>query len=130
MLTTSFASLSISVRKNVLTLFILAIFMAFTAFTASVYAAPKSGYKSFIVGNSQDAPASANLSPGLVLMGGGLDVDEAFQWMCQRAGGVTSSSLEPVAQMPTILIFRDCVRKWTRWKLSSLTTSRAQTHLT
>jgi len=84
MLTTSFASLSIPVRKSLLMLFVLAIFMAFTA---SVYAAPKSGYKSFIVGNSQDAPASSTLSPGLVLMGGGLDVDEAFQWMCQRAGG-------------------------------------------
>src|SRR5688500_13912301 len=50
-------------------------------------AAPKSGFKSFIVGNPADAPPSANLSPGLVLMGGGTDVDEAFQWMCQRAGG-------------------------------------------
>jgi cyanophycinase len=47
----------------------------------------KTGYTSFIVGNPADAPASASLSPGLVLMGGGLDVDEAFQWMCQRAGG-------------------------------------------
>ena len=34
-----------------------------------------------------DAPPAATLSPGLVLMGGGSDVDAAFQWMCQRAGG-------------------------------------------
>jgi cyanophycinase len=87
MLTSSFASLSIPVRKPVLTLFVVAIFMGFMAFMASVYAAPKSGYKSFIVGNPADAAASPTMSPGLVLMGGGLDVDEAFQWMCQRAGG-------------------------------------------
>ena len=56
-------------------------------FAASFQAAPKPGYKSFIVGNAADAPASPNLTPGLVLMGGGTDVDAAFQWMCQRAGG-------------------------------------------
>lgn len=53
----------------------------------TVYAAPRSGFKSFVVGNPVDAPPPANLSPGLVLMGGGTDVDAAFQWMCQRAGG-------------------------------------------
>jgi len=55
--------------------------------TASVYAAPKTGFTSFVAGNPGDAQPSANLSPGLVLMGGGTDVDAAFQWMCQRAGG-------------------------------------------
>ena len=50
-------------------------------------AANKSGFQSFIVGNPADAQQSPNLSPGLVLMGGGTDVDAAFQWMCQRAGG-------------------------------------------
>jgi cyanophycinase len=48
---------------------------------------PKPGYQAFIVGNPADAPQSPSLSAGLVLMGGGLDVDAAFQWMCQRAGG-------------------------------------------
>lgn len=57
-------------------------------FAAANHAAPnKSGYSSFIVGNPADAQQSPNLSPGLVLMGGGTDVDAAFQWMCQRAGG-------------------------------------------
>lgn len=56
-------------------------------FAASLSAAPKTGYTSFIVGNPADAQQSPNLSPGLVLMGGGTDVDAAFQWMCQRAGG-------------------------------------------
>src|SRR5215213_7067566 len=55
--------------------------------SAGVYAAPKTGFTSFIVGNPGDAQPSATLSPGLVLMGGGTDVDAAFQWMCQRAGG-------------------------------------------
>ena len=48
---------------------------------------PKPGYEAFIVGNPEDAPEPSGLSSGLVLMGGGLDVDEAYQWMCQRAGG-------------------------------------------
>src|SRR5262245_25980520 len=55
--------------------------------TVSVYAAPKTGFTAFIVGNAADAPPAPTLSPGLVLMGGGTDVDAAFQWMCQRAGG-------------------------------------------
>lgn len=54
---------------------------------SAAQAAPKSGFKSFIAGNAADAPPSPNLTPGLVLMGGGTDVDAAFQWMCQRAGG-------------------------------------------
>ena len=54
---------------------------------SATHAAAKPGFKSFIAGNAADAPASPNLTPGLVLMGGGTDVDAAFQWMCQRAGG-------------------------------------------
>ena len=50
-------------------------------------AAPKPGYKAYIAGNAADVPQSPNLTPGLALMGGGTDVDAAFQWMCQRAGG-------------------------------------------
>jgi cyanophycinase-like exopeptidase len=58
-------------------------------FVPSLHAAPtpKPGYTAFIIGNPADAPEPAGLSPALVLMGGGLDVDEAYQWMCQRAGG-------------------------------------------
>src|SRR5688572_6686938 len=47
----------------------------------------KTGFQTFTVGNTADAPPSPNITPGLVLMGGGTDVDAAFQWMCQRAGG-------------------------------------------
>src|SRR5688572_28881301 len=57
--------------------------------SVSLYAAQKSktGFRSFVAGNPADAPPAPTLSPGLVLMGGGTDVDAAFQWMCQRAGG-------------------------------------------
>lgn len=55
--------------------------------SASLYAAPKTGFTSFIVGNAADVQPAPSLSPGLVLMGGGTDVDAAFQWMCGRAGG-------------------------------------------
>ncbi len=62
-------------------------FAVLCGLSASLYAAPKTGFTSFIVGNPADAQPSQTLSPGLVLMGGGTDVDAAFQWMCQRAGG-------------------------------------------
>jgi cyanophycinase len=54
---------------------------------ATVNAAGKTGFTAFIAGNAADAQQSPALTPGLVLMGGGSDVDAAFQWMCQRAGG-------------------------------------------
>src|ERR1700722_3096000 len=37
------------------------------------------------VGNPQDVVTHP--TPGLVLMGGGPDVDEAFRWMIQKSGG-------------------------------------------
>src|SRR5215468_3676256 len=77
MLTRSFATF----RSLILT------FAFLCALSVSLCAAPKTGFTSFIVGNPADAPPSPALSPGLVLMGGGTDVDAAFQWMCQRAGG-------------------------------------------
>jgi cyanophycinase-like exopeptidase len=75
---------AVSLRRVTASAFALAILM-FTCISTT--AAPKSGYQSFIVGNPADAQPSNTLSPGLALMGGGTDVDEAFQWMCQRAGG-------------------------------------------
>src|SRR5215213_281646 len=55
--------------------------------STSLAAQKKTGFTSFTAGNPADAQPAATLSPGLVLMGGGSDVDAAFQWMCQRAGG-------------------------------------------
>lgn len=48
---------------------------------------PASGaqkYSYFRLGNANDVGAST--TPGTVLMGGGTDVDAAFQWMCARSG--------------------------------------------
>jgi len=42
-------------------------------------------YSYFRVGNANDITTST--TAGFVLMGGGTDVDAAFQWMCQRSGG-------------------------------------------
>lgn len=47
--------------------------------------AGKPPYSYFRVGNAADVSPSP--SPGVVLMGGGTDVDAAFQWMCARSGG-------------------------------------------
>jgi cyanophycinase len=41
-------------------------------------------YTYFRVGNQNDVTTST--TAGTVLMGGGTDVDAAFQWMCQRSG--------------------------------------------
>lgn len=81
MLTSSFVASLRVLRASVVAIGITCVM------AASLSAAPKTGYQSFIVGNPADAQQSPTLSPGLVLVGGGTDVDEGFQWMCQRAGG-------------------------------------------
>ena len=82
MLTRSFVAVSLRVARNLLVASTLV-----AALASSLQAAPKQGFQAFIVGNPADAQPAPGLSPGLVLMGGGTDVDAAFQWMCQRAGG-------------------------------------------
>jgi len=42
-------------------------------------------YKYFRMGSRADKPATTQ--PGFALMGGGDDLDEAFTWLCKRAGG-------------------------------------------
>jgi len=56
---------------------------ALTLFCADVASAAK-GYSYFRMGNTSDVTAAT--TAGTVLMGGGTDVDAAFQWMCQRSG--------------------------------------------
>ena len=51
-------------------------------FTLPAFCAKQFSY--FRVGNPNDITTST--TPGTVLMGGGTDVDAAFQWMCQRSG--------------------------------------------
>ena len=62
------------------------LFMLLVAMLASTsaLAAKKPPYTYFRVGNANDA--TSTVTPGIVLMGGGTDVDAAFQWMCQRIG--------------------------------------------
>jgi len=78
---------SISLAVRVIRTWTLTAFIV-CVLAVSVYAQKnKTGFEAFIVGNPADAQPSQNLSPGLVLLGGGTDVDAAFQWMCERAGG-------------------------------------------
>lgn len=48
-------------------------------------AATPSDYEYHLAGNGEDAKTQS--SGGLVLMGGGTDVDAAFQWMIKKSGG-------------------------------------------
>ena len=44
-----------------------------------------SGYEYYVTGNPADVATPTR--PGLVLMGGGADIDECFEWMIDRSGG-------------------------------------------
>jgi cyanophycinase len=63
------------------------LFMLLVAMIASTsaLAAKKPPYTYFRVGNPNDITVTS-VTPGIVLMGGGTDVDAAFQWMCNLAG--------------------------------------------
>ena len=65
-------------RASLVTIFFALLWPSVAAFGAKQYSY-------FRVGNSNDVVTST--TPGTVLMGGGTDVDAAFQWMCQRMGG-------------------------------------------
>lgn len=64
---------------------LLGLFCMVPAFAAKSTSTP---YTYVRIGNAGDATVSpGDLGGGIVLMGGGTDVDAAFQWMCQRHGG-------------------------------------------
>jgi cyanophycinase len=67
----------------------LALALALTiAALANTACAQGRGVDYFLTGNAADAaPAAVLATPGLVLMGGGNDVDAAFRWMITKAGG-------------------------------------------
>ena len=52
---------------------------------AAAWAQTAPAYRYFRVGNEANVVAAPR--PGYALMGGGTDLDEAFQWLCARAGG-------------------------------------------
>ncbi len=75
-------------NKNVLKSFIifLIILLIYGSFYGSNKFKPRLIIRNYyFVGNKEDAMKPT--SPGLVLMGGGTDVDEAFKWMIERSGG-------------------------------------------
>jgi cyanophycinase len=57
--------------------------LAMSWFLTPAFAAKQYSY--FRIGNANDITTTT--TSGTVLMGGGTDVDAAFQWMCQRSGG-------------------------------------------
>lgn len=66
----------------------IAIFLVLTILMTGAHsaaAAPKTGYEYYVTGDPSDALRAT--SSGTLLMGGGLDVDQAFQWMIARSGG-------------------------------------------
>jgi cyanophycinase len=58
--------------------------LLFLTFSSSLFAAKKLPYEYYRSGNQSDITQTTQ--PGTVLMGGGTDVDEAFQWMCELSG--------------------------------------------
>lgn len=58
--------------------------LALCATVPAAHAGKKPSFSYFRVGNAVDVAPTPQ--PGVVLMGGGTDVDAAFQWMCQRSG--------------------------------------------
>ena len=61
---------------------ILALSLIAACFITPAFAAKQYSY--FRVGNANDVTTTS--TGGTVLMGGGTDVDAAFQWMCGRSG--------------------------------------------
>lgn len=59
--------------------------LLFSAMLPSSVSAGKKTYEYYVVGNSTNVTTSTEA--GTVLMGGGTDVDAAFQWMINKSGG-------------------------------------------
>lgn len=66
--------------KRSIVLFVLMIVTAALGFSQN-----RTKYQYFRMGNQQDLSVKTEF--GVALMGGGKDIDEAFQWMCAKSGG-------------------------------------------
>jgi cyanophycinase len=69
----------------------------------------------FLTGSAADAHATT--SPGYVLMGGGKDVDSAFQWLIRKSGGgdiVVIRASGAADTIPTSRAWAVSIR-WSRW---------------
>jgi len=60
------------------------LFFALLSLTLAAPAQPSPAYRYFRVGNQSNAASTSR--PGFALMGGGADLDEAFRFLCDRAG--------------------------------------------
>jgi cyanophycinase len=63
----------------------LVVSLLFCLVPIAVFAGSKTGYSYYVVGSSADVVTAT--TAGTVLMGGGTDVDAAFQWMIGKSGG-------------------------------------------
>jgi len=80
--------MKVSLRSSKLLVQVLVLFVLIVSLTgvSSVFAAPsKPSYEYFVVGSSANVTRST--TAGQLLMGGGTDVDAAFQWMIGKSGG-------------------------------------------
>ena len=71
--------------KSLLSSFFMLCLALFVASCFANSASAAKSYSYFRVGSPTDIATPT--TPGTVLMGGGTDVDAAFQWMCARSGG-------------------------------------------
>ncbi|SDW87380.1 hypothetical protein SAMN05421882_103415 [Nitrosomonas communis] len=56
----------------------------FDILSSTIFAEKKPSYEYYHLGNQVDITSTTQ--PGVVLMGGGTDVDAAFQWVCELSG--------------------------------------------
>ncbi|KQZ38903.1 cyanophycinase [Duganella sp. Root1480D1] len=64
-----------------------ALFLFVMSLCVSASAQSAKQYQFFVVGDPTNVTRPQPAQPSLVLMGGGTDVDDAFRWMIQKAGG-------------------------------------------
>lgn len=73
--------------RSRLHLFLICLLCLLCLGTAEAASRNKSVYDYYLIGSAQDVVVAAPKSPSVVLMGGGPDVDAAFAWMIEKAGG-------------------------------------------
>jgi cyanophycinase len=73
------------VKKLVQVLVVFSLILSITGASGALAAPAKASYEYYVVGRDVDVTPST--TAGQLLMGGGTDVDAAFQWMINKAGG-------------------------------------------
>jgi cyanophycinase len=73
------------VKKLVQVLVVFSLILSIAGVSGALAAPVKASYEYYVVGS--DADVTRSTTAGQLLMGGGTDVDAAFQWMINKAGG-------------------------------------------